>query len=69
MIGIYKIINTENGKIYIGQSINISHRWNCHKYDLKNKRHKNLHLQRGGRDDATSKPSMNINNCIISLSA
>lgn len=46
MIGIYKIINTENGKIYIGQSINISHRWNCHKYDLKNKRHKNPHLQR-----------------------
>lgn len=46
MIGIYKITNTDNGKIYIGQSIDISHRKACHEYDLKNNRHKNAHLQR-----------------------
>lgn len=46
MTGIYKITNTENGKIYIGQSINISHRQSCHFFDLKNNRHKNCHLQR-----------------------
>lgn len=31
MIGIYKITNQYNGKIYIGQSINIIKRWNNHK--------------------------------------
>lgn len=31
MIGIYKITNTINGKIYIGQSINIQRRWNQEK--------------------------------------
>lgn len=46
MVGIYKIVNTENGKIYIGQSINIKHRKNCHNYDLKNNRHKNPYLQK-----------------------
>lgn len=46
MVGIYKITNTENGKIYIGQSIDISHRKACHEYDLKNNRHKNVYLQR-----------------------
>ena len=31
MIGIYKIENLINGKVYIGQSINIQERWNEHK--------------------------------------
>ena len=31
MIGIYKI-TSPNGKIYIGQSVNIKRRWNQHKY-------------------------------------
>ena len=31
MIGIYKITNAINGKIYIGQSINIQRRWNQEK--------------------------------------
>lgn len=46
MVGIYKITNTENGKIYIGQSVDIRHRKNCHNYDLKNNRHKNHYLQK-----------------------
>lgn len=46
MIGIYRIRNTKNGKIYIGQSIDINHRWSCHLYDLKHNRHGNPHLQR-----------------------
>lgn len=46
MIGIYKITNTENGKVYIGQSRNIDHRKSCHEYDLRNNRHRNVHLQR-----------------------
>lgn len=31
MIGIYKITNKVNGKVYIGQSISIEHRWVAHK--------------------------------------
>lgn len=46
MIGIYKITNVTNGKIYIGQSTDIKHRQSCHEYDLRNNRHKNTHLQR-----------------------
>lgn len=30
-MGIYKIENLVNGKCYIGQSINITKRWNNHK--------------------------------------
>lgn len=46
MIGIYKITNTENGKVYIGQSKDLKHRKACHFFDLKNNRHNNAHLQR-----------------------
>jgi group I intron endonuclease len=46
MVGIYKITNMRNGKIYIGQSVDINHRKSCHEYDLKHNRHKNIHLQR-----------------------
>ena len=32
MVGIYKITNKINGKVYVGQSIDIQKRWNEHKY-------------------------------------
>lgn len=35
MIGIYKITNKQNGKAYIGQSVNIKKRWEEHKYSDK----------------------------------
>lgn len=35
MIGIYKIENKINGKVYIGQSIAIKTRWQQHKYEAK----------------------------------
>lgn len=38
MIGIYKITNQVNGKVYIGQSIHINHRWSQHKNEAKNDR-------------------------------
>ncbi len=43
--GIYKITNIINGKIYIGSAFNISNRFSCHKYSLRNNKHKNKHLQ------------------------
>lgn len=41
MIGIYKITNTINNKCYIGQSVNIEHRWIEHKSAARNYSQKN----------------------------
>jgi len=45
MIGIYKITNLENGKMYVGQSVDINRRWKNHKRLLNNNKHQNKHLQ------------------------
>lgn len=45
-IGVYKITNTKNGHIYIGQSANIEQRFIRHRWELKHNRHTNLYLQR-----------------------
>lgn len=44
MIGIYKIENTINGKIYVGQSSNIEQRWAAHKSPYEQERQKNKPL-------------------------
>jgi len=44
-IGIYKIVCTENNKIYIGQSKNIQKRWEQHINELINNKHCNDDLQ------------------------
>jgi len=57
--GIYKIENIINGKVYIGQSINIYKRWSEHKRNLNNvnNKHPNDYLQKSwdkyGRDNFT----------------
>lgn len=43
--GIYKITNTENNKVYIGESLDIYRRWDEHKYDLLHNKHCNYLLQ------------------------
>ena len=43
--GIYKITNTDNGKMYIGQSNDVMDRIRHHKSYLKYNRHKNKRLQ------------------------
>ena len=43
MIGIYKITNKLNGKVYIGQSINIKQRWKQHRTNAT-VRKENLYL-------------------------
>lgn len=45
MKGIYKITNTINNKVYIGQTIDIDCRWKRHKNLLNNNKHINTHLQ------------------------
>ena len=45
MIGIYKIVNSINNKIYVGSAKNIKKRWSAHKSDLNKNKHHNKHLQ------------------------
>lgn len=44
--GIYVILNTKNGKVYIGKGKNIASRWKHHKRCLKGNYHYNVYLQR-----------------------
>jgi group I intron endonuclease len=43
--GIYKILNTVNGKVYIGSATDIKKRWRDHKWYLNHNKHHNSHLQ------------------------
>jgi group I intron endonuclease len=43
--GIYKITNIVNGKVVIGQAINITARWQRHKGLLRHNKHYNSHFQ------------------------
>lgn len=43
--GIYKIICKPTGKIYIGSSVNIQHRWSVHRATLRGDYHHNNYLQ------------------------
>lgn len=43
--GIYEILNTDNGKRYIGSAVNFIQRWNNHRSDLRQNKHHNRHLQ------------------------
>lgn len=43
--GIYKITNTANGQVYIGESNDIHKRWEEHKKDLQNNNHHSYKLQ------------------------
>lgn len=48
-IGVYKITNIINNKIYIGSTANkqgFKKRWSYHGCDLKNNKHHSRHLQR-----------------------
>jgi len=45
-MGIYKITNIINNKIYVGSAINLNKRKKKHLYDLKHNIHHSIHLQR-----------------------
>jgi len=43
--GIYKIVNSIDGKIYVGSAVHLSRRFNNHKSDLNLNKHDNQYLQ------------------------
>lgn len=43
--GIYMIQNEVNHKIYVGQSLDVEHRWKVHKWSLNGNYHSSTHLQ------------------------
>ena len=43
---IYKIVNKENNKFYLGSSNNYKKRWQSHKLNLRKNKHHSIHLQR-----------------------
>lgn len=58
--GIYRILNTENNKSYIGSSISIEFRWKQHIGTLKRGTHRNIHLQRSFDEHGIDKFSFSI---------
>ena len=52
--GIYMIQNLVNGKIYIGQAVDIERRWGVHKSELRGNYHDNKHLQSAWNKDGES---------------
>jgi len=46
VVGIYIIKNSENGKVYIGQSVDVEYRICNHFSKLRCNRHDNEHMQR-----------------------
>jgi len=44
--GVYRIVNLVNGKMYVGQSVDIKSRWAKHRCQLNKGVHANIHLQR-----------------------
>lgn len=54
MIGIYKITNNKNGKVYVGQSLSIEDRWKQHKIAIRTSEkswYPLAHLESDGIDD------------------
>ena len=45
-VGVYRIINQSNGKVYVGQSVDVEDRIYKHKMALRGNYHKNDHLQK-----------------------
>lgn len=43
--GIYVIVNTKNGKVYVGQAVDFKVRWKGHRCMLRGNYHDNRHLQ------------------------
>jgi group I intron endonuclease len=60
MIGIYKITNIDNNKVYIGQSKNVIGRLLRHKLSLIRNKHFNKHLQSSWNDYGESKFTFTI---------
>lgn len=51
---IYQIYCSANGKVYIGQAVDVDRRWETHLWMLENNKHHNEHLQNAWRKYSSS---------------
>lgn len=65
--GIYGIVNSRNGKIYVGQSRNILFRRKDHKKELENNKHCNQYLQNAYNKDKEHFKFRILEECIEEL--
>lgn len=64
--GIYMIRNKANGKVYIGQSVNINRRWSDHIKSLQANSHYNEYLQRAWNKYGSDNFEFSIvENCLV----
>src|SRR3990172_6454555 len=49
MIGVYAIVNIQNGNLYIGSTVDLLHRAEDHFRNLRRGTHRNEHLQKAFR--------------------
>lgn len=63
--GIYEIRNKLNGKVYIGSSIDVNHRWYRHKNKLRKNKHGNIHLQRSWNKNGEESFTFNLLEIVI----
>lgn len=52
--GIYEIVNTVNGRRYIGSAVDFKRRWKTHKRLLAKGKHHSIHLQRAWDEDGVA---------------
>jgi len=63
--GIYKITNKTDGKVYVGQAIDIAHRWRLHIHSLRRGDHRNIRMQRAfNRDGEAAFEFSTIEECL-----
>ncbi|MBN1290219.1 MAG: GIY-YIG nuclease family protein [Candidatus Latescibacteria bacterium] len=63
-IGVYQIKNTENGKIFIGSSLNLQGRLNRHKFELTLGSDQNKKMQKDCQKYGIDKFSFDILECL-----
>lgn len=58
--GIYAIVNTISGKMYVGSAVNIDQRWAVHRHSLREGKHHSRHLQRAWDKHGADAFALNI---------
>lgn len=66
-LGVYKIKNKINDKLYIGSSVDINLRFKAHLNSLRNNKHKNIYLQRAWNKYGEENFEFSIIECVENI--